>query len=231
MKPIDPFQLKHLSKFHPIRLAFTLKARLLDRWSRLRFASHTIELMDPPEFQRADLVYAAEDTAVTLEQMNLLVHCLRVTEMNPAPAVEIGAYRGVTSALLAKTTDRKYIIVDPYIGYGGAETDLHSMQKRTEGLINISHLRMTSGEAGRNGGIEQISFAFIDAVHDYVNATFDGRMWAEKLVQGGLIAFHDTDSERFGGVQAAVWRMIHANELNLELFAHVEGVVVLIKRQ
>jgi hypothetical protein len=34
---------------------------------------------------------------------------------------------------------------------------------------------------------------FINAVHDYVNTSFDIEAWLPKLVPGGILALHDTD--------------------------------------
>lgn len=225
----DPFQFKSLSKFHPTRVFFTLVARLREKWSNLRFHCYELDRKVPFPLQNTDVAFEGEDTSVTSEQMQVLLECIEITETNPAPAVEIGAYRGVTSALLAQHTKRGYLIVDPYAGYGGAESDLQKMQERISKLPNVTHHRMTSGEAARSGDIKTISFAFVDAVHDYVNVIFDGTIWARKLVPGGLIAFHDTDSRIFSGARAAVWKLIHDSTSGLELFAHVEGLVVLRK--
>lgn len=229
MTPPDPFEIKTLPKTHPTRLVFTLLARIRERWCYLFFSSFRINQQLPFLLERSKILYESTDTAVTHEQMQILLQCIEITETSPAPAIEIGAYRGVTSALLAQHTKRDYVIVDPYAGYGGAESDLQKMQERISKLPNVTHHRMTSGEAARSGSVTTISFAFIDAVHDYVNVIFDGTIWARKLVPGGLIAFHDTDSRISSGARAAVWKLIHNSTSGLELFAHVEGLVVLRK--
>ncbi len=227
MSPKDPFIFKQHSKLHPRRLIFTAWARLAESAAKRRFASFKIPELAPSEVTPTGGVYDEDSTAVTSSQMDVLVHGLKCTEDVPGPAVEIGAYRGVTTFILASRTQRDYVAVDPYIGYGGAESDCQMMKQRVSQLKNVRHLRMTSGEAARLGHVEQISFVFVDAVHDYVNARFDGFTWGNKLSLGGLIAFHDTDSIGFAGVQRAVWEMLNHKSRYWSLFAHVNGLVVL----
>jgi hypothetical protein len=117
--------------------------------------------------------------------------------------------------------------IDPYIGYGGAEADRDLFKARVSGFRNMNHLQMTSGEAARSGRVVEASLVFIDAVHDYANALFDGWTWGGKLVSGGLLAFHDTDSLSFAGVQKAVWDLLHLPGGTFSLFLHVNGLVVL----
>ena len=229
MNPVDPFQFKQFSKLHPRRLWFTLVARLQERKAQTRFHQYVIPLSSPDVADANVPSYPDADTAVTPAQMAVLLKAVQDTKAVPGLAVEIGAYRGVTTAILASRAERNYIAVDPYIGYGGADSDFEQMKQRVSGFTNVTHLRMTSGEASRNLSGKEASFVFVDAVHDYVNALFDGAAWGGKLTSGGLIAFHDTDSEGFAGVQRAVWEMLNNKLSGYALYAHVEGLVVLRK--
>jgi predicted O-methyltransferase YrrM len=227
MKPQDPFAYKSLSKAHPARILFVLRSRFEELVSRHRFSKYGLPMLNEHS-TTAVHTYDLFDTAVETNQMALLAYCLAVTESIQAPVVEIGAYRGVTASYLASRTKRRYFAVDPYIGYGGATDDMSIMQQRTGDLGNVVHLRMTSGQAAAGNALPTISFAFIDAVHDYVNVLFDGITWAKKLEPQGLIAFHDTDSSHFPGVQRAVFKLIDSKESpRLSLFAHTYGTVVL----
>lgn len=227
MTPGDPFLHKQHSKFNPRRILYTIRARLAERASRLHFGTFDIPLLELPTESPINIDYETSDTAVTPPQMQVLAKCIDVTEHTRGFAVEIGAYRGVTTSILASRTQRDYMAIDPYIGYGGAESDFIQMQQKIAHLPNVRHLRMTSGEAARQGHVEIASFVFVDAVHDYVNARFDGYTWGNKLSPGGLIAFHDTDSLIFAGVQRAVWELLNDPANHYSLFAHVEGLVVL----
>lgn len=227
MNPIDPFTFKSISKANPLRIVFVLRARCEELISRLRFEKYALPTLNGPSPSAVEN-YDTYDTAVEPEQMALLTSCLEATETLRAPVVEIGAYRGVTTRYLASRTPRPYFAVDPYIGYGGADADMAIMEARTRDLLNVKHLKMTSGQAASDPSLKQVSFVFIDAVHDYVNALFDGMTWARKLEPMGLIAFHDTDSSDFPGVQRAVSKLIGLKEpARLSLFAHTHGTVVL----
>lgn len=227
MTPADPFSFKRHSKLNPGRLWFTIKARLAEKLALRNFEKYHIPLRSQAVEMPDVPAYVTEDTAVTPPQMQVLVQAVKETEHLDASRVEIGVYRGVTAAILAAQTKRDYAAVDPYIGYGGAESDFEKMRQRTGFLPHLRHLRMTSGGAASASHVERASLVFIDAVHDYVNASFDGHVWGRKLVRGGLLAFHDTDSPGFPGVQRAVWELLHQSPAEYALHAHVDGLVVL----
>ena len=133
------------------------------------------------------------DTAVTAQQAKLLDLAVAETEALNHPIVEVGSYRGVSTLRFANAIRRKIYAVDPFIGYGGSETDLVAFESRVQTVPNVYHLRTTSGEASRQLQNEQMSFVFIDAVHDFANTWFDYCAWHSLLAPGGLIALHDVD--------------------------------------
>jgi hypothetical protein len=224
MRP-DPFSIKRLSKAHPRRLAFTLVARVQEKLSKLRFTSCEL-----PGLQLADLPQVPEiewsNTSVTRLQMQYILAGLNDTEKLGGPVVEIGSYRGATTKCMALATSRDIICVDPFIGYGGVDNDLRIFQKQVGDLTNVKHLRMTSGSARRNFPPNSTSFVFIDAVHDYVNTTFDIEAWWPTLVRGGILALHDTDSTEFPGTRRAVFEHINGE---LSTYAHPPNLVMIRK--
>ena len=224
--PTDPFSFKRLSKLSPTRLAYTAWARWEERNSAKRFANFVLPSVLPAEIRLAP-DYNPHDTAVSPEQMAVLFTAIETIKALAQPAVEIGAYRGVTTQLLASHAGSNYYAIDPYIGYGGAEGDMEMFRSRTHGMPMVKHLRMTSGQAATHPGLEALSFCFIDAVHDYVNVRFDGAVWGERIVKGGLLAFHDTDEIGFAGVRRAVWEQLNAQNSPWILWSHVQGLVVL----
>lgn len=225
--PNDPFKIKTLSKANPIRLYHKIGAELMEHWSRLTFKRSALPTSIPQFIPEALLRFDHADTAVTDEHMQLLLHCLYVTEDLGEPAVEIGAYRGVTSEILASRTTRPYYLIDPYSGYGGAEGDLKLQRSRTSRIPNAHFHRTTSGHFLHEHPDLSISFAFIDAVHDFVNVWFDGVSWSDRLIPGGLIAFHDTDSPEFGGCRAAVTKLVQTAGEKMAIYAHIENLTVL----
>jgi hypothetical protein len=82
---------------------------------------------------------------------------------------------------------------------------------------------MTSGEAEKLWDDAPISLLFIDAIHNYVNTMFDAATWGRHVIRGGLIAFHDTDSDAFAGTRRAVYKLAK----RMSLYAHVHGMVIL----
>jgi predicted O-methyltransferase YrrM len=224
--PFDPFHFKRWPKFDPRRLAFVAWSRFQEYQSRRYFDRFEIPYAMPSETNPVPQLDQA-DTAVTPEQAALLLFALRSTENMPEPIVEVGCYRGVTSKLFAANTTRKFIGVDPFAGYGGAENDFEAFRRRLAGMPNVVHLRQTSGEAALalSGGC--LSFVFIDAVHDYVNGRFDSIAWSSLVRRGGLIAFHDTDQRGFAGTRRAVFELLSGGSVVLE--HHVENLVIVKK--
>jgi Methyltransferase domain len=218
----DPFLIKKYSKWHPQRLSFTLKARLVEREAKLNFEKYTLpELIIPdlppsPEFDFSN-------TAVTQIQMQHLLAALSATEyLKDTVIVELGAYRGITTRLLAGSTSRQVIAVDPFIGYGGSEEDYQFFKSNTKHLTNVLHERKSSGEAAKNWNYDPVSFVFIDALHDYVNTGFDIQAWSSLITKGGILACHDTDEKSFSGTRKAVFEFSKSSDL----FAHPENLTI-----
>jgi predicted O-methyltransferase YrrM len=158
-------------------------------------------------------------------------YLLRASEYASSGAcVEVGSFRGVTTRCVAQYIHpRRVYAIDPYSGYGGAEEDYNLFCKRTADLPNVIHLEKTSGEAAREWNQErdvEISFVFVDAVHDYWNTSYDLSKWGELLNQGGILAAHDTDRKQFAGTRRAVSEQLSKN---FSLLAHIENLALLKK--
>jgi hypothetical protein len=225
--PSDPFTYKSLPKWYPRRLTFTLRARLNEWKARRHFARYVLPSLDFGAKSHRVNVRGWEETAVTVPQMECLLAALALTENISGIVVEVGCYRGVTTACLAANTRRQVIAIDPYIGYGGVEEDLAVFRQRTRLCSNVGHWRLTSGEGGRKMRGRTVSFVFVDAVHDFANTSFDAWLWGSLLVPQGCIAFHDTDDFAFAGTRRAVWEMSRAASYQLK--AHVEGLTIFTK--
>lgn len=219
---MDPFAVKRHPKWHPVRVASVATSRALEVISRalyLRAALPLVTIPDVGQEQDGPL----EDTAVTRRQLAYLRHAIAAAERTTGTvAVELGAFRGATTRQLASSTALRYVVVDPYVGYGGGEQDLAAFQARMVGLSNVEHLRMTSGSAARSWRHGPIGFLFVDAVHDFVNTSFDLAAWSPLLAPGALVAMHDTDAYAFAGTRVAAWRFARGREL----VAHIENLVI-----
>jgi hypothetical protein len=215
-----------LPKWHISRAAWTAYARVQEKIAALSFAFSVIPIKQPTNLAPCPEP-AKGETAVTGLQLACLIGALKETESLPSTAVvEVGCFRGATTVALASETRRCIFAVDPYIGYGGSEQDQLAFVKRIGNLGNVKHLRLTSGEAARSWRHGNVGFIFIDAVHDYVNVSFDINVWRRKLVAGGLMALHDTDNPRFPGTRRAAFAALKT----MDLWAHVNDLVILKRR-
>ncbi len=220
----DPFAMKNRPKWHPERLAFTTLARVREWESRREFERYQIPDAHFRNLPSEPVGVDWAETSVTPFQMRHLIEALKLTEgMMETVVAEIGSYRGETTRCLAQHTNRPLIAVDPYSGYGGAEDDLRRFESKTIDLPNVQLKRMTSGDAARNWSHGPISFVFIDAVHDYVNTSFDLDAWSELVVPRGIIALHDTDQPQFAGTRRAAFESLG----RFELLAHPDNLTLL----
>lgn len=220
MSPIDPFALKSRPRWHPLRAGYVGYSRAQELIARSRFSSYALPVSAGANGEAGSI----PDTAVTSFQLECLKRALQATEhLQDTAVVEVGAFRGVTSAWLASNTRRRVFAVDPYIGYGGSAGDLAAFQAATRGFANLAHLRVTSGEGSRTWSGPPISLLFIDAVHDYVNVRFDIAAWSRLMAPGGLIAAHDTDNAMFAGTRRAVFEASR----RFGVFLHTEDLTIL----
>jgi predicted O-methyltransferase YrrM len=223
--PADPFLLKSLPKWHIRRVAWTAYARVQEKLAALSFASTAIPIKLINKLAECQEPEEGE-TAVTGLQLSYLIAALKATEPLSSTMVEVGSFRGATTLALASETRRSIFAVDPYIGYGGAEVDRAAFLRRVGHLPHVKHLRLTSGEAARTWSHGNVGFVFIDALHDYVNTSYDIKVWGEKLMAGGLMALHDTDNPRFPGTRKAAFAALKT----MDQWAHINDLTILRKR-
>ena len=113
---------------------------------------------------------------------------------NASVICEIGCYEGKTSVALAKNTTGKVYSVDPCfrgrlgIPYGHWIARLHSKRSDTRNLV---FLKGFSNEVAATFELP-IDFLFIDWDHSYEAVKSDWTNWYPKMVEGGIIAFHDS---------------------------------------
>ena len=223
-KPLDPFSIKSLPKWHPYRALITLSFRYQEWLAAVKFHTYQLPRVSPQILQPGHECNPARNTAVSAEQFVVLSQCLAETESLPFPCVEIGSYRGVTTTFMASHTKRKVIAIDPFIGWGGCDEDMRICLANTRPHQNVCHIRMTSGSAAAE--IAQASFVFIDAVHDYANVRHDLAVYSRKIVSLGIVALHDTDNPSFAGTRRAVFEFL-SNVRSFQLLYHVKDLTVL----
>lgn len=122
--------------------------------------------------------------------------------------VEIGSYQGKSTIFLSLGSrageGKKVFAIDPHDGGDDREkyrvigsTDTFGSFKKNIEAAGASELVvplvMTSEKAAENWA-GPVSFLFIDGGHDFECVEKDILMWEKFLVEGGVIAMHDTNA-------------------------------------
>ena len=219
---IDPFS-SHLHLFHPKRLFFKFYVLFAEAIARLLFSQTGIRFMEIRAVTK-NRYDRRSDLSVTDEQLDYLIHALHDTHyLSNTVVIEVGAFCGETTILLASRTNKKIVAVDKYFaGWPMAESALKTFHENTKVFSNVILLKKTSGEAVKAWTHPKASLIFIDAQHNFVSTWFDINAWLPVLTDGGLIALHDVDSACFSGTRLAAWLASG----RLELWAHVDGLII-----
>ena len=168
---------------------------------------------------------------------------LAKTQPKNSVIVEIGSWLGKSTLwLLAGSSvgnKIKVYAIDPHVGneehyqmYKAKEKDLVFFKNdkiwtydlfekniRKAGLWNLTIPLVMKSEKASKFVIEPVSLIFIDGAHDYESVQKDYNSWAQKIVIGGIIAFHDA-RPNFKGV----WKVINENIENNENWMIIEKV-------
>lgn len=120
--------------------------------------------------------------------------------------VEIGSWKGRSTAWLAagaRLASARVYAVDPHAG-SREDPDATTLAAFLGNLTNagladvVEPLVMTSAEAARmlEGPVELL---FIDGDHSYKGVRLDAELWLPKLVEGGVVMFHDVGTTGYSG--------------------------------
>ena len=118
--------------------------------------------------------------------------------------VEIGSWKGKSTIWLGKGSKRgssiKIHAVDPHIGFPDVEETYGKIWTFEEFKTNINASGVddvivpvvkTSEDAARDFH-DPVELIFIDGVHQYDYVKLDFELWFPKVLEGGIMAFHDT---------------------------------------
>ena len=217
---IDPSLVKRLSKRHPKRILYTVWARLSNYSSRFFFDEYKLPIRTLTELPPAPSV-RWEETQVVQLQAQYLLWALRETESVEGCVVEVGAWRGVTTSVLASHTSAVVVAIDPWIGPLN-EVNLNAFLDATSSFSNVVYERKTFGQAVREWNHGPARLIFIDAAHDYANVAHDLAAARRLICDGGMIALHDTDNAAFPGCRRAVYEVAE----QYELAAHIGDLTI-----
>lgn len=116
--------------------------------------------------------------------------------------VEIGSYKGKSTAWLAMGSKNgknvKIYAVDPHKPTSAIEgvgkdslQDFKKNMKYLEVKDIVTPIVKTSKSAAENFK-EPVELIFIDGSHEYEDVKMDFELWYPKVIDGGIMAFHDT---------------------------------------
>ena len=139
------------------------------------------------------------------EQGRALYHAAAATTGRGA-IVEIGSWKGRSTiwlAAAAKRTGRCVYAIDPHTGskedpVADTLAEFRGNMERACLSDAVRLLTMTSAEAA--GVIEDpVELLFIDGDHSYAAVKRDVELWFPRLIEGGVVMFHDVSTASYRG--------------------------------
>lgn len=133
-----------------------------------------------------------------------------LVEKSPGSVVEIGAWKGKSTAWLLVAADsfgKKLYTIDHFRGssehhemYGPDIDTFPEFQQNISriaiefNITSIIHIcKMTSEAAVKRFIDGSVGMVFIDGSHDYDSVRFDLDSWDPKVMKDGIIALHDSN--------------------------------------
>lgn len=136
--------------------------------------------------------------------------------------VEIGSWKGKSTICLAKGSKqgskKKIYAIDPHKGspehkekYGKIDTFEEFKKNIQNANVNnmVIPLIKTSEQIAKNFD-KPVEFIFIDGAHDYKSVKLDFELWFPKVINKGVMAFHD--STCFPGPKKVVKDLIYKSQ-------------------
>ncbi len=118
--------------------------------------------------------------------------------------VEIGSWKGKSTIWIASGSKSgnkvKVYAIDPHTGSSEHQKEGEKIYTFEEFKKNIKNAKVddivvplvkTSEDAAKNFD-EPIELIFIDGAHEYESVKLDFDLWFPKVINGGIMAFHDT---------------------------------------
>ncbi len=135
--------------------------------------------------------------------------------------VEIGSYQGKSTIWLAKGSQAgnqlRVYAIDPHQDKPENFDKFRSFITQAGVEPLVTPIRKFSDQAARDFS-EPVSLIFIDGAHEYDPVKKDFELWFPKVVENGIMAFHDTIESRWGStrvVRQFIYRSRQFREIGL----------------
>ncbi len=135
--------------------------------------------------------------------------------------VEIGSYQGKSTIWLARGSQAgnqlQVYAIDPHEEKPENFDKFNSFIARAGVETMVTPIRKYSDQAARDFQ-EPISLIFIDGAHEYDPVKKDFDLWFPKVLENGIMAFHDTIESRWGStrvVRQFIYRSRQFREIGL----------------
>ena len=165
-------------------------------------------------------------------------NCLAAYAAAKCRLVELGVYEGVTTNVLGNAMAPSGVLyaVDPFIPgrFGFCWSEIIARKEAWRAHRNIVFVKHLSQDAARiiDGNFDMI---FVDADHSLEGIAQDWNDWSSRVVQGGIIALHDTrvpehnsDVATFGSYKFFEGHIRH--DSRFELVDQVDSMSILKRR-
>ena len=120
------------------------------------------------------------------------LECLWLNKMGSEhnEILEIGSYKGKSACFMSQDCKGYVTAIDPHI-LGTKEIFNYNVQ-RYSGKGTIIPFYYTSKRAKQYMKYYKFDFIFIDGDHEYESVKLDYELYYPSLIEGGIIAFHDS---------------------------------------
>lgn len=156
---------------------------------------------------------------LTTPEGAFLESAAKTTKKLDGVIVEIGSFCGKSTIWLSQGKSKIYAI-DPHKGNVGDgqkyPPTFHSFLKniKTAGADKYIEPIVKPSEHAAKGWKQNIKVLFIDGLHDETNATLDFKLWSKHVVDGGVIAVHDSYKRWCGSEKMAIKKILLSNGFN-----------------
>ena len=153
--------------------------------------------------------------------------------------IEIGSWKGKSTICLAlgsKAGNKaKVYAIDPHSGplhraiYGEVGT-FEDFKRNicSAGCEDIVAPIVKTSEEAVEGWNKPVEFLFIDGAHEYEFVKLDFELWHPHLIEGGVIAFHDTTGDQSEGPKRVIEEFIF-NSRNFRDIGFIDSIAFATK--